>query len=163
MARRKIRTFGDPVLRGKCKKIVKLDKSLINLIKDMTDSINEGYQPGVGLAAPQIGISKRVIIINYDDEIRAFINPEIEILEEEVEEDEEGCLSVPGIKEMVNRHKKVKIKAQDIKGNDIEIVAEGFLARVFQHELDHLEGLLFIDRLDKKKKRELISKMHDTG
>ncbi len=163
MARRKIRTFGDPVLREKSKKIENFDEGLSALIKDMADSINSGYQPGVGLAAPQIGISKRAIIINYDDEIKAFINPEIEVLDKSKEADGEGCLSVPGIREEVDRFKKIRLKAKDIKGNNIDMVVEGFLARVFQHEVDHLEGMLFIDRLDKKKKREAITKMHKTS
>ncbi|MFO7928064.1 MAG: peptide deformylase, partial [Candidatus Humimicrobiaceae bacterium] len=109
------------------------------------------------------GISKKVIIINFDEKINVFINPEIEVLDEEKEEDEEGCLSLPGIREQVERYKKVRLKAQDVKGKDTEMVAEGMLARILQHETDHLEGILFIDRLDKKKKREVISRINEMG
>ncbi len=163
MAKRKIRTFGDPVLREKSKKVEKIDQNLMALIRDMEDSIDSGYQPGVGLAAPQIGVSKKVIIINFDEKVNAFINPEIEVLDEEKEEDEEGCLSLPGIREQVERYKKVRLRAKDIKGKDTEMVVEGMLARILQHETDHLEGILFIDRLDKKKKREVISRINEMG
>lgn len=148
--------MGDPVLRGKSRPVDKVDDSIINLAKDMADSIDTGYQSGVGLAAPQIGVPKRVIIIHLEEEIKTYINPEIEVLDDETEIEEEGCLSLPHLKADVPRSKKIKVKALTLEGKEIELIAEGMLARVFQHETDHLEGKLFIDRLDKKTRRQLL-------
>jgi len=156
MALRKIRVLGDPVLRGKSQEVKKIDESMVSLARDMIDSINSGYQPGVGLAAPQIGVSKRVIVVNYGENIEVYINPEIEILDSSQETEEEGCLSVPNLRAEVKRYKKVKFSALNLSGQKVELEAEGMQARIFQHEIDHLDGLLFIDRVDKNTKRKLM-------
>ncbi|MFA5014480.1 MAG: peptide deformylase [Actinomycetota bacterium] len=159
MAVKGIRKIGDPVLREKSKKVENTDK-LTSLVRDMVDTLKE--EGAVGLAAPQIGITRRVIAVNFNDRIKVFVNPEIEVLGRKKIESNEGCLSIYSIKDFnVNRFSKVKVKAKDPKGNDIVIVAEDLLARVFQHEVDHLDGILFIDRLDRKSRRELLTKINE--
>lgn len=161
MAVRKIRKIGDPVLREKSKEVKKIDKGVLKLVEDMVDTISKGEEAGVGLAAPQIGVPKRVIVVNFGDKVQAFINPEIEILNSEQIEDEEGCLSVYSMRARLKRAKKIRLKAMDLKGNNISLEAEGVLARIFQHEIDHLNGVLFLDHLDKKSKRELLAKISE--
>ena len=158
MAVKKIRKIGDPVLREKCSDIGKIDKSMLDLANDMIDTLSE--KGGVGLAAPQIGVSKKVIVINLDDKIETYINPEIEILEDEKIEEEEGCLSVyskQGFK--VKTCLKIKVKAKDLRGNRVTITASDLPARIFQHEIDHLNGILFIDHLEPQSKRDLLAEI----
>jgi len=160
MAVKKIRKIGDPVLREKSKNVGKIDSKLLDLVNDMIDTLNN--EGGVGLAAPQIGITRRVIIVNFDDKIRTFINPVIEVLDDKKIESDEGCMSIYSIKGFcVKRFPRVKVKAKDLEGNDITLVAEDLLARIFQHEIDHLNGILYIDHLDRKSKRELLSKINE--
>ena len=159
MAAKEIRKIGDPVLREKSKKVENTD-NLASLVRDMVDTLKE--EGAVGLAAPQIGITRRVIAVNFNDRIKVFVNPEIEVLGRKKIESNEGCLSIYSIKDFnVNRFLKVKVKAKDLKGNDIIIIAEDLLARVFQHEVDHLDGILYIDRLDRKSRRELLTKINE--
>ncbi|MBA7566806.1 Peptide deformylase [subsurface metagenome] len=160
MAVKKIRKIGDPVLREKSRSVEKIDSKLLKLVKDMIDTLNN--EGGVGLAAPQIGITRRVIIVNFDDKIQTFINPVIEVLDNKKIESDEGCMSVYSINGFcVKRFPRVKVKAKDPEGNDITLVAEDLLARIFQHEIDHLNGILYIDHLDRKSKRELLSKINE--
>lgn len=160
MAVREIRKIGDPVLREKSKNIEKIDGKLIDLVNDMIGTLKE--KGGVGLAAPQIGITRRVIIVNFGDEMKVFINPEIKILGKKQIESNEGCLSIYSIKDFyVKRFKRIEVRAQDLKGKNITLVAEDLLARIFQHEIDHLNGILYIDRLDRESKRELLSKINE--
>lgn len=159
MAAKEIRKIGDPVLREKSKKVENTDK-LADLVRDMVDTLKE--EGAVGLAAPQIGMTRRVIAINFDEKIKVFVNPEIEVIGRKKIESNEGCLSIYSIKDFnVNRFSKIKVRAKDPKGNDIVIIAEDLLARVFQHEVDHLDGILFIDRLDRKSRRELLIKINE--
>jgi len=160
MAVKKIRKIGDPVLREKSKNVGKIDSKLLELVNDMIDTLNN--EGGVGLAAPQIGITRRVIIVNFDDKIRTFINPVIEVLDDKKIESDEGCMSIYSIKGFcVKRFPRVRVKAKDLEGNDITLVAEDLLARIFQHEIDHLNGILYIDHLNRKSKRELLSKINE--
>ncbi len=160
MAVKKIRKIGDPVLREKSKNVGKIDSKLLELVNDMIDTLNN--EGGVGLAATQIGITRRVIIVNFDDKIQTFINPVIEVLDDKKIESDEGCLSIYSIKGFcVKRFPRVKVKAKDLECNDITLVAEDLLARIFQHEIDHLNGILYIDHLDRKSKRELLSKINE--
>ena len=161
MAIRKIRKIGDPVLREKSKKIGKIDQGVLRLIDDMIDTITKRESSAAGLAAPQIGVSKRVIIVNFEDKIQTYINPEIEILDNEEMDEKEGCLSIYSIPYNIKRAKKVRVRAEDLKGNRIELEASGLLARIFQHELDHLNGVLIIDHLDAESKREMLSKISE--
>jgi peptide deformylase len=160
MAVKEVRKIGDPVLREKSKKVEKIDESVTQLVRDLTDTLKE--TGGVGMAAPQIGITRRVFIVNVDNKIHVFINPEIEVLDDQKIKSDEGCLSIYSIKDFnVKRFSKVKVRAKNLKWKDVEVVAEGLLARIFQHEIDHLNGVLFMDHLDRKSKQELLSRVND--
>ena len=160
MAVKKIRKIGDPVLREISKNVEKIDSKLLGLVNDMIDTLKE--EGGVGLAAPQIGITRRVIIVNLENKIQTFINPVIEVLGHKKIESDEGCLSIYSINGFrVKRFCRVKVKAKDLKGSDVTLVAEGLLARIFQHEIDHLNGMMYMDHLDYKPKRELLSKINE--
>ncbi len=160
MAVKEVRKIGDPVLREKSKKVEKVDESVIQLVRDLSDTLKE--TGGVGMAAPQIGVSRRVIVINADNRIYTFINPEIEILDDQKIRSDEGCLSIYSIRDFnVKRFSKVRVRAKNLKWKDVEMVAEGLLARIFQHEIDHLNGVLFMDHLDRKSKEELMSRIND--
>lgn len=143
MAIRKIRQLGDEVLRKKSKKVTVFDEKLKELIEDMAETMK--WANGVGLAAPQVGILKRVVVIDVGEGLIELVNPEIMAEEGEVV-GVEGCLSIPGITGEVARPKKVKVRAQNSKGEFIELEGEDLLARALCHEIDHLDGILFIDR-----------------
>ncbi|MBC9783325.1 peptide deformylase [Heliobacterium chlorum] len=146
MAVYEIVKIGDPVLREKAKTVTKFNSNLGRLMDDMYDTMVAAK--GVGLAAPQIGISKRVVVIDVGEGRIELVNPEI--LEAEGSQiDMEGCLSIPDFQEEVNRSQRVKVKAQNRNGEEYVIEGTGFLARALQHEIDHLEGVLFVDLLDK--------------
>jgi peptide deformylase len=157
MALREIRTYPDPVLRRKTGRIETLDVSLERLIDDMVETMHAA--PGVGLAANQVGIPLQVAVIDLSTReergqrhpLLVLINPEILFLEGSIIE-EEGCLSIPEYTEKVKRAATVKVRAQDRTGKPFEMEAEGLLAKALQHEIDHLNGLLFIDRLSPLKK-----------
>lgn len=138
-------TKEDPLLRKESKVVKKIDKNVEKIISDLFETLYTSDN-GVGLAAPQIGILKKIIVIDTEEgNPMALINPEIITSEGEVES-EEGCLSCPEEYGIVQRAEKVKVKALNNKGQEIEIDAEGFLAIVLQHEIDHLKGVLFIDK-----------------
>ncbi|OPZ88588.1 MAG: Peptide deformylase [Firmicutes bacterium ADurb.Bin419] len=145
MALRQVRNYiDDEVLRKRSKPVEKIDKRLIGLIDDMLETMY--FSNGVGLAAPQVGILKRIIVVDVGEGAIKLINPEL-IEAEGEQQDFEGCLSVPGIIGKVKRPEKVKVKALDEKGDAIMIEGTGLLARAFCHEIDHLEGILFIDKI----------------
>ncbi len=144
-----IRKLGDPVLRTKAKEV----KELSNKTKELLDNMSETMYaaPGVGLAAPQVGILQKIIVIDVDDKhgLIELINPEIIESSEITTIMEEGCLSIPEKTGKVSRPVRVKVKGIDRNGKEIVIEADGLLARVLQHEIDHLEGVLFIDVMEK--------------
>ena len=156
MTLRKIVTLPEAVLRRKAHRIPKVDKNLQILIDDMVETMRDA--PGVGLAAPQIGLSERLIVVEYyerpeDEEkedapkkVWAIINPEIVKASEEKLMGVEGCLSIPGLVGEVERHAAIQVKGINRHGKPTKIKAEGWLARIFQHEIDHLNGILFTDR-----------------
>ncbi len=156
MAVRKIVTLPEAVLRRKARPVTKFDKDLQALIDDMIETMRQA--PGVGLAAPQIGLSERVIVVEYfeheeDEEkenaskkVWAVLNPEIIKPSEETLLGIEGCLSVPGLVGEVERHAALQVKGLNRHGKPMRIKAEGWLARIFQHEIDHLNGVIFTDR-----------------
>lgn len=147
MALRNIREDGDAVLRKKSRKVDKIDSKIITLLDDMVETMN--HADGVGLAAPQIGILKRVVVIDVGDGVIELINPEIlEVSGKQT--DDEGCLSVPGKYGKVTRPDNVKVRAFNRNGEQFEIEGKGLLARAFCHELDHLEGILFTDKVEGK-------------
>ncbi|MCL5070300.1 MAG: peptide deformylase [Actinobacteria bacterium] len=160
MAVKKIRKIGDPVLREKSRAVDTIDKNILKLVKDMVDTVSDGGISGIGLAAPQIGVLKRIIIVYLNEKFEAFINPEIKILDNEMLEDEEGCLSLYSVKTTVKRPKKIKLSAKNLKGDEIELEAEEMLARIFMHEIDHLNGMLFIDLLSPKARKDFLSKIN---
>jgi peptide deformylase len=147
MALRTIITSENPILRQKGKKVHRFDPSLRKLVDDMFETMNDAN--GVGLAAPQIGMSIRVFVAEYEDRKVAVFNPEIIKAEGEAL-GTEGCLSIPGyIGDNIRRAAKVVVKGQDVRGKSVRINAEGWFARILQHEIDHLDGILFTDRLDR--------------
>ncbi len=146
MAIRVIRKTGDPVLRRVSREVKNITPQLINLLEDMVETMYDSE--GVGLAAPQIGVNKRLIVIDAQDEVGLLklINPEI-VGREGKEISIEGCLSFPGIAGEVEREKTVKVRALTPEGKSVEICASGLLARALQHEIDHLDGILFVDNV----------------
>ena len=161
MALRTIVTLPDPVLRRKARPITKFDGNLQTLIDDMIETMRDA--PGVGLAAPQVGISDRLIVVEYGEEeedengeiielpkkLYVMINPEIVKVSEEKEMGVEGCLSIPGLVGEVERHSAIQIKGLNRHGQPTKVKAEGWLARIFQHEIDHLDGVVYPDRATK--------------
>ncbi len=145
MALLKIYTGAAPVLRRKAKPIRKVDARLRKLAADMLETMREAL--GVGLAGPQIGISERIVVVEYEDQQYTFINPEIASRSEETEVGEEGCLSLPTLYGDVERARRVRVKGLNLDNKRITIEAEDWLARIFQHEVDHLDGILFTDRM----------------
>jgi peptide deformylase len=145
MAVRPILSLESPILRQKAKRIKHIDKSLDPLIQDMIDTMHDA--PGIGLAAPQIGIPLRLMIIEIEDELTTLVNPEIVKMQGEWEP-EEGCLSVPGYVANVKRAWAVTVKAKNRQGRDVRLKGEGLFGQALQHEIDHLDGVLYIDRLD---------------
>lgn len=150
-----MRLFGDPILRSKSSDVLVFDDALAKLAADMMDTMLAA--PGVGLAAPQVGIPKRVV--TYDDtqgNAGVLVNAEIAWSSEEIQEAEEGCLSIPGVYLPVVRALRVRVRAQDLRGASFEIEGEGLLARIFQHEIDHTDGILFVDRLTPERRKEAM-------
>ena len=160
MAILKIREFPDPRLRTVAKPVAEVDETIKRLIADMFDTMKDAQ--GIGLAATQIDVHLRVIVMNLgEDDIgpRVFINPEIEPLDESVDPYEEGCLSVPGFYEKVDRPAHVVIRALDGEGKAFKEEARGLLAVCIQHEIDHLEGKLFVDYLSPFKRQRIRKKL----
>ena len=145
MALRNVRINGDELLRNKSREVTKIDDRLLTLLDDMVDTMNE--KDGIGLAAPQVGILKRAVVINVDDEnLYKMINPKI--IESSGEQiDSEGCLSVPEQRGKVCRPANLTVEYTDIEGKTQTMECDGLLARCVCHELDHLEGVLFIDKM----------------
>lgn len=152
-----------PRLRDQAKPVAKFDAALHQLIRDMFETMYAA--PGVGLAATQVGIAQRVAVMDCsrDENQRepiVMVNPEI-LEQTEPQEMEEGCLSVPGVGEKVNRHQRLRVRAQDQDGKIFELAAEGLLAQCVQHEVDHLDGKLYIDRLSSLKRERLLKKLKE--
>lgn len=139
--------IGDPILREKAIEVRRFNQNLWQLLDEMKETLYDA--DGVGLAAPQVGISKQVVIVDIGEGLIELINPKI-IAAEGEEEDIEGCLSVPGRNGIVKRARKVTVAAQDRNGNCFTIDGEGLLARAFQHEIDHLRGVLYVDIMERE-------------
>ena len=149
MAILQIKKFNEPVLRKRCREVRKIDRKIKKLAVDMVQTMKENQ--GVGLAAPQVGVLKRVIVIQGDFEgrqILSLINPKIIKKSKDEIVGEEGCLSFPGIFLKIKRAKEVEVEGLDIRGKKIKLKATGLFARAIQHEVDHLDGILFFNRLD---------------
>lgn len=151
--------FPDPRLRNKAKPVAQVDESIRRLIDDMLETMYQA--PGIGLAATQVNVAKRVVVIDLSEDKNqplCLVNPEI--LEKDGEEQmEEGCLSVPGVYELVKRANQIRFRALDREGRPFEMEAEGLLAVCIQHELDHLEGKLFVDYLSSLKRQRIRKKL----
>ena len=162
MAILKVRKYGDPVLRGKARPVGDVTPEIRAMVADMVDTMYD--QVGIGLAAPQVGIPLRIMVVGDDSvrEPRALVNPVIAASGGEVTA-EEGCLSIPGIFAPVTRAEWVQLEAKDLEGNPVSLRARGLTARVFQHEIDHLDGVLFIDRLDAVTRDRIKRKIKKEG
>ncbi|WP_041722582.1 peptide deformylase [Caldicellulosiruptor saccharolyticus] len=160
MALRKIRIYEDEILRKKSKTVEKFDKRLHDLLDDMKETMYEAN--GIGLAAPQVGILKRAIVVDPGDGAIELVNPQIEYSEGS-QIDIEGCLSVPNVWGEVERPKKVIVRGQNRHGEEIKIEAEDLLARALCHEIDHLDGILFIDKVIRFVTEEEVEKKRSKG
>ncbi|HUP90053.1 MAG TPA: peptide deformylase [Longimicrobiales bacterium] len=159
MARLEVRILGDPVLRAKAQPVKTVSEETHRLIRDMFDTMYN--EEGVGLAAPQVGVSERIIVVDPhmdDHEAFALINPEIIEASKESEKGEEGCLSIPGLRDLVERSIHVKVRGMSPEGEVREFEADDLVARILQHEIDHLDGVLFIDRMGALKRKLLLAK-----
>ena len=153
----RIRTLGDPVLREPAKPVTEFGPSLRTLFDDMVETMVAA--PGVGLAGPQVGISSRLFVFDDGETGPLFMaNPELTDGVGELLEDE-GCLSIPGPYHATPRFARIRCSGQDLQGSRLEIVGDGLLARIFQHETDHLDGMLYIDRLDDEGRRDVMAQL----
>jgi peptide deformylase len=146
-----IRLFGDPVLTTPAEPVETFDKELRTLVKDLTDTMLDA--PGVGLAAPQIGVSVRVFTYDVDDVLGHLVNPVIGVVSDDEQDGEEGCLSFPGLAFPTKRRQRVVASGFTMHGEPVTIEGSALLARCIQHEVDHLDGVLFIDRLDPEQRK----------
>ena len=162
MAIRRIVLLGEEILRVPGKEVTAFDDELHSLVQDMLETMY--HADGIGLAAPQIGVSRRVCVLDLRDEkdphagCWVLVNPVVAQSSKKTVKAPEGCLSIPAMEEVVTRSSKVTVEACDADGQPLEIQAEGLLARAFQHEIDHLDGVLFIDRVSPLKRRLLLKK-----
>ena len=154
-----IRTFGDPVLKSRATPVKDFDRSLEHLAEEMMRVMHEAE--GVGLAANQIGRLKRIFVALHDDEYYAIVNPVIEERSETTEKDIEGCLSIPETRVEVERPTAVTVSGRNPSGEAVRVEAEGLLARIFQHEIDHLDGVLILDRTDRESRKNAMREMRE--
>ncbi|HET9732755.1 MAG TPA: peptide deformylase [Acidimicrobiales bacterium] len=165
MSIRKIRLFGDPVLKTPASPVTDFDRSLRRLVSDLTDTMID--EEGAGLAAPQIGVGLRVFTFVYrDDEdgptIGHLVNPRlVELSADDLEDDVEGCLSFPGRGYTLARPRRAVAEGFDVHGTPVRVVGDGRLARALQHETDHLDGILFIDRLEGDQRRQAMADLRE--
>jgi len=157
----RVRKFGDPVLRAKALPVERFDEALAREIERMGELMHDAL--GVGLAATQLGVLHRVLVyrVYAEDPLTALVNPVIEWRSEEQETAEEGCLSLPGVHVEVERAASVRVTAQDEHGKRLEIEAESLPARVIQHEVDHLDGILILDRISRQARKEAMRAMRE--
>ena len=161
MAVLEILKYPHPLLKKRCLEVEKIDQEVKRLIRDMTETMYEAN--GVGLAACQVGVNKRVIVLDVspmdpEQDLFALINPEIVAEEEEIDH-EEGCLSVPDCQEIIKRKQKVRVRGISPEGKEIELEAQGILAIALQHEVDHLNGVLILDRMSRLKREIYRNKL----
>lgn len=164
MSLRPIRLYPDPVLRRRCEPVERFDDQLAALVADLVETMHAA--PGVGLAAPQVGVTQRVFVVDLSvgeepGQVHVFVNPRI-VEEEGQVADVEGCLSIPDLSDKVERPQRVVVEAQDVGGEPFRLEAEDWLARAICHESDHLDGILFVDRLRglrREKARRALKKL----
>jgi len=160
-ALRHVRKFGDPVLRTTALEVDRFDGSLAAEIEQMGELMHDAL--GIGLAATQLGVLHRVLVYRAysDDPLTALVNPTIEWSGEELETLEEGCLSLPGVHVDVERPSQVRVRGRDAEGQEIVVEAEGLEARVIQHEIDHLDGILILDRIPREQRKQAMRAMRE--
>ena len=156
-----IRRYGDPVLKSRATPVDRFDETLRNQVARMAGIMTDAF--GVGLAAPQLGISQRVLVyrVGQDAPVIALVNPEVDWRGDESEQLEEGCLSIPGIQLDVDRPVYVRVRAHDEQGDERTVEASGLEARVIQHEIDHLDGVLILDRASREARKEAIRTLRE--
>lgn len=159
MAVQPIRLFGDPVLRSRALEVTTFDKELRTLVQDLTDTMLDA--PGAGLAAPQLGVGLRVFTWNVDGEVGHLVNPSLDLSEEE-QDGPEGCLSLPGLTYDCKRALRVVATGFNMHGEPVRIEGSELLARCIQHETDHLDGVLFIDRLDVEARKAAMKEIRES-
>ena len=157
MSIKEIRLFGDPILRTPAVEVVDFDRELRQLVADLTDTMVDA--PGAGLAAPQIGVGLRVFTWHIDGEVGHLVNPDVTPLGDETEEGPEGCLSIPGYRWDCRRHLHVVATGWNLHGDPVRVEGSELLARAIQHETDHLDGVLFLDKLDPETRREAMAEI----
>ena len=153
-----VRTYGDPVLRQVAREVEEVDESLVRLVADMVETMYDSE--GAGLAATQVGVQRRVFVYDVGEGPRAVVNPVIEETDGEWYH-EEGCLSIPGLRLGIVRPDRVHLRGLDEHGCPLDVEADEFLGRVFQHEVDHLDGVLMIERLDADQRRQALRVLRD--
>jgi peptide deformylase len=160
-ALRHVRKFGDPVLRATALPVERFDEDLQAEVRRMGELMHDAL--GVGLAATQLGVLHRVLVYKayVDDPVTALVNPQLEWLSEELELGDEGCLSLPGVHVEVERPARLRVRARDASGDRVEVEAEGLEARVIQHEIDHLDGVLILDRISREARKEAMRAMRE--
>jgi peptide deformylase len=144
-----IRLYPDPVLRVRCPQVESFDEALVALARDMVETMHQA--PGIGLAAPQVGVELRLAVVDLSvgedpEQVLTLVNPEV-VAAEGLESESEGCLSIPDFTDKVTRPERIRVAARAVDGEPFELEADGLLARAIQHEIDHLDGVLFVDRL----------------
>lgn len=152
-----IRLFGDPVLRSRAAEVETFDEALERLASDMLATMRQAA--GAGLAGNQVGVLKRLFTWEHEEEHGALVNPEVLETSEDAEEGEEGCLSFPGLFYPTERPLRARLRARDVHGEEFETVGEGLRARIFLHELDHLNGVLFIDHLARHDRKDAMRRI----
>ena len=161
MAVHPVRLFGDPVLRTPCDPVTEFDDRLRRTVTDLMDTVR--HEDGAGLAAPQIGVSTRVFVYSCGGREGHLVNPEWEPVEDETTGEKEGCLSIPDISEPTERHARVAVRGFDMHGQPVGFEAEGILARAVQHEIDHLDGILFLQRLAPERRRAAMAEIRSSS
>lgn len=160
MPERPIRLFGDPVLKSTSRPVDEIDDGVRGLVTDLVDSVRI---PGrAGVAAPQIGVGLRVFSFNVDGEVGYVINPELVEVRGEVAKIDEGCLSVPGQWHKTPRYPYARVRGLDLDGNEVELAGEGLMAQALQHECDHLDGIVYLDRLEKDERRVAMRQVRES-
>ncbi len=153
-----VRVYGDPVLKQRAREVDQVDGSLVRLVDDMVETMYESE--GVGLAAPQVGVQKRLFVYDVGEGPQAIVNPTIVESDGEWYHDE-GCLSIPGLRLGIVRPNRVHIVGYDLDGNEISVEGDEFLGRVFQHEVDHLDGVLMVERLEEDTRKLALRVLRD--
>jgi peptide deformylase len=154
-----IRKFGDPVLKSRATPVKEFDESLARLAEEMLETMRA--HEGVGLAGNQVGRLKRIMVAAVDDKEYVVVNPVIEERSETTDKELEGCLSIPEVHVEVERAAEVKVVGRDVSGDPLEVEASGMLARVLQHEIDHLDGVLILDRTDRESRKRAMREMRE--